>query len=124
MTLRYLLVTTAVLSFIFGLGYLLMPDQVLALFGTATDDVGLLAARFFGGAVVGYGVLALAHRDSNLLEARGSVVPAFAISFTLGFVLALVGQLSGLLNALGWVSVVTFLLLAIGYAYVQFGRPI
>jgi hypothetical protein len=122
MTMRNLLVTTAVLAFVFGGAYLLIPAQVLALFGASTDDVGQLAARFFGGAVVGYGVLALAHRDSDLIDARGSVLPAFAITFSLAFVLALLAQLTGVLNALGWVSVVTFLMLAIAYTYFQFGR--
>ncbi len=122
MTMRNLLVTTAVLAFVFGLAYLLIPAQVLGLFGASTDAVGVLAARYFGGAVLGYGVLALAHRDSNLIDARGSVLPAFAIVFGFAFVLALLAQVSGLLNALGWVSVVIFLLLAIAYSYFQFGR--
>ena len=124
MTVRNLLVITAVLAFVFGAGYLLIPSQVLGMFGASTDQVGLLAARFFGGAVIGYGVLALAHRDSDLIDARSSVVPAFAITFTLAFVLALMAQLTGLLNVVGWASVVIFLALAIAYSYFQFARRI
>jgi hypothetical protein len=35
----------------------------------------------------------------------------------------LIGQLAGIANALGWSSVAIYLLLALGFAYVQFMQP-
>jgi hypothetical protein len=119
MTLRILLISTAVIGVVFGLCYLLAPQITLGLFGMQTDAAGLLAARFFGGAVLGFGVLAWMHREgSRALCSR--VVPSFTIVFVLAFILALFAQFTGLLNAFGWVGVAMFLLLAVGYGYFQF----
>ena len=119
MTLRNLLLATTAIAVVFGLGYLLLPGITMGLFGMKTDATGLLATRFFGGAVLGFGVLAWMHREgSRALCSR--VVPSFTVVFALAFVLALFAQFSGLLNALGWASVALFLLLALGYGYFQF----
>jgi len=40
-----------------------------------------------------------------------------------GFVVALINQLSGLVNALGWSTVALYLLFALGYGYFQFKKP-
>jgi hypothetical protein len=122
MTVRKMLVITAVLGTVFGLGYLLFPAAMLAAFGATTDAVGLMTARFFGGAVLGYGLVAWAHRGSSLAEACSKVVPAFALIFGLAFILSVTAQLMGLLNPVAWLSALTFLLLALGFGYLQFAR--
>jgi len=40
-----------------------------------------------------------------------------------GFIAALLGRLSGVLNALGWSTVALYLLLALGYGYFQSVKP-
>jgi hypothetical protein len=51
------------------------------------------------------------------------------ISQAVGFVVALLGTLSGVMNVAGWSAVAIYLLLGLGYAYFQFtkstsgGRP-
>jgi len=38
-------------------------------------------------------------------------------------VMAFIGQLAGIANALGWSTVAIYLLLALGFAYFQFMKP-
>lgn len=40
-----------------------------------------------------------------------------------GLVVALYSQLAGMVNALGWSTVVLFLLFALGFGYFQFMKP-
>jgi hypothetical protein len=48
---------------------------------------------------------------------------ALFIADGVGFVLALVGQLGNVVNALGWLTVAIYLLLALGFGYFQFVKP-
>lgn len=41
----------------------------------------------------------------------------------IGFVVILIGQLGGIANAIGWSSVAIYLLLALGFASIQFLQP-
>ena len=56
-------------------------------------------------------------------EARQAVVFGNLTGDVVGFVVILIGQLAGIANALGWMNVAIYLLLALGFAYVQFMQP-
>jgi hypothetical protein len=123
MTLRNLLVTTAVFGFVFGLGYLLVPGTIMKFFGTSTNASGELAARYFGGATLGLGLIAWLARARGGEVAQEIVLPAFIVVFVIGFVLAVLGTITGLFSGVGWLVVLIFLGLAAAFAYFQFGRP-
>ena len=48
---------------------------------------------------------------------------AYFLGIAIGFVVALLGQLSGMMNPLGWSTVAIYLLLALGYGDFQFVKP-
>ena len=123
MTLRNLLIATAVLGIVFGLSYLLAPQAVMQLFGTHSDASGYLAARFFGGATIGLGIMAWLARERGGEVAEDVVVPGFTLVFVLGLVLAVLGTVTGLFSAVGWLVVIIFLAFAAAFAYFQFGNP-
>ena len=56
-------------------------------------------------------------------EARQAVVLGNLVGDVVGFVVILMGQLAGIANALGWSNVAIYLVLALGFAYVQFMQP-
>lgn len=62
-------------------------------------------------------------RDAGESKARQAIVIALFVGDVLGFIVALLGQLSGVVNALGWSTVALYLLLALGYGYFQFVKP-
>lgn len=41
----------------------------------------------------------------------------------IGLIVSLMGTLSGACNAVGWSAVAIYLVLALGYAYLQFMKP-
>jgi Ca2+/Na+ antiporter len=112
----------AILALAFGIAFVLLPAPTLALYGVATDATGIFMSRVFGAAVIQIGLVAwLARRDTDT-PARRAVQLGYVGGLAVGFVVALVGQLSGLFNALGWSSVAIYLVFGVGYGYFH-ARP-
>jgi hypothetical protein len=122
MRLRTLLLIGGVLGLGFGLGFLLAPRQVLALYGVTDAPTVVLLARFFGATLVQAGLILYLLRDVGDPKAqRGLVLGSFLGSLA-GLVVSLTGQFWGLLNALGWSSVAIYGLLLLGYGSFIFGK--
>ena len=113
----------AIVALLFGLGFVLVPEATLAPYGVTTDQAGIDIARLFGAAVLGYAVLTWSARKSEESAARRAIVLALFLSFSIGLVVTVVNQLSGVANALGWSTVAIYLLFALGYGYFQFAQP-
>ncbi|MFH1951949.1 MAG: hypothetical protein ABIL06_10065 [Pseudomonadota bacterium] len=123
MKLSTLMVINAVVALLFGLTFVLVAGALLSLYGITLSPGGLIVARLFGAALLGYAVLTYLARKAEESEARRAIVFALFISELIGFIVALVGQLSGAVNALGWSTVAIYLLLALGFGYFQFIKP-
>ncbi|HEX5575024.1 MAG TPA: hypothetical protein VFX42_04065 [Gemmatimonadales bacterium] len=123
MRLGTLLLIGGVLGLVFGLAFLLFPRSMLPLYGVATDPPVVLMARFFGAALAQAGLILYLVRDvSDPRTRRGLVLGSFLGSLA-GLVVALTAQFWGLVNGLGWSTVVIYGLLLIGYGSFVFGTP-
>lgn len=116
MKLNTLMTITAIVAFIFGLGFILAPAWSLQPYGVSTDVTGLFMSRYFGAALLGYAFLAWLTRNT----ASKGVQAGFFVAMVLGFVVAVYDALTGASNALVWLNVVIYLLLGIGFAYFTF----
>ena len=122
MKLSNFLVVKAVISLAFGIAFALVPAAVMSLYGVTLDLGGALMARFFGACLIGIGLICWLDRSADRNALQGTTL-ALCIADTVGFIVALLGQLSGLTNALGWANVVIWLLLALGLGYFRFLKP-
>ncbi len=122
MKLRNLMILTAVLNGIFGLAFVFVPLQLLSYYGDAADQSLEFIGRFLGSAHVGFSVIAWSVRNAADSDARKAVVLGFFVATSVGFIVALLVQLEGVVNALGWSTVAIYLILALGFAYFQFQR--
>jgi len=123
MNLRTLLVVAAVIGAVYGIAFVVASGPLLSLFGITLDKAGTLVAQLFGGALIALAVVNWFARNVTDPEARQAVVFGNLAGDAVGFVVILLGQLAGITNALGWSSVAIYLLLALGFAYVQFVQP-
>jgi len=112
----------AVVSAVFGLGFVLMPGQLLPIYGVEPDAALRLIGQFFGAAILSLAILSWLARNLSDSEARRAIVLALLVGETLGFIMALIGQLNGILNVLGWSVVVVYLVFALELAYFQFSK--
>ncbi|MBD3856363.1 MAG: hypothetical protein IFK92_07515 [Acidobacteria bacterium] len=123
MKLGNLFAVNTVIAGLFGLAFVFAPAQLLAQYGLVVDAGFGLVAQLFGAAMVGYAILTWLVRKVGDSEARRAIVLALFISDGVAFVLALMAQLKGLVNSLGWSTVAIYLLLALGFAYFHFAKP-
>ena len=120
MRLYIFLMIKAGISIIFGLSFLLIPVGTGSLFGVTLDQAGGMTARYVGALLLGVGFICwFARLCTGYLEIQGILLSLF-IADSLGFLIALFAQLSGMYNSLGWVNVAVWFLLALGLGYFRF----
>lgn len=122
MTYRNILSIAAIIAFIFGLGFILMPRQLVSFYGVELNAAGLLIAQLYGAALLGYGLLNWLGRSLKDASAQQTILTSNLAADALGLVFSLIGQLGGVpgINALGWSTVLLYLLLTAGFAYLRF----
>lgn len=123
MKLTTLMVANAVIAAVFGVCFVVVPGQLMSLYGPEVTPQLVYVGRLFGAALIGIAVLTWTAKDAPDSEARHSILLAMLFGNGVGFVVALIGQLGGVMNSLGWSTVVIYLLLAIGFGYFCFVQP-
>ena len=123
MKLNVLLVIAAVIAGVFGVGFVVASGPLLSVYGVTLDKAGTLVAQLFGASLIGVAVLNWLARNVTDPGARRAVIFANLAQDVVGFVVILLGQLAGIPNALGWSNVAIYLLLALGFGYIQFMQP-
>jgi hypothetical protein len=118
-----LLVVAAVIGAVFGVGFVVASGPLLAIYGITLDKAGTLVAQLFGAALISLATVNWFARNVTDAGARQAVVLGNLAGDIVGFVVILLGQLASISNALGWSNVAIYLLLALGFAYVQFREP-
>ena len=122
MTYKNFLTFASVVAFIFGLGFVLMPAQLVQFYNVTLNEGGILIAQLFGATLLGFGVLNWSARSFGEGEATRAVLTANLATDAVGVIFSLIGQLGGVpgVNALGWSTVLLYLILAAGFAYLRF----
>ena len=122
MTYKNVTTVGAVLSFIFALGFIFMPAQLTGYYNVTLNEGGVFIAQLFGAALLGFGVLNWTGRQFSDVQAQQGVENANIAGDAVGFIFALLAQLGGVggINGLGWSTVLIYLLLALGFAYLRF----
>ena len=110
----------SVLLFLFGLGFLLVPAEMLSVYDTSTNSTGLLTARVFGIGNIQLSIIMWTFRNYVGSKILKTLVLLLFLGNTLAFMLAFQAQISGVFNVLGWTNVALYLLFAFGYGYFQF----
>ena len=122
MTYRNFMTFASIVALLFALGFILMPAQLVQFYNVTLNEAGVLIAQLFGATLLGFGVLNWFARNFGEGEATQAILTANLASDAIGFIFALIGQLGGVpgVNALGWSTVLIYLILAAGFAYLRF----
>jgi hypothetical protein len=114
----------AILATIYGIGFLVIPANLLVLYGTpAPDSRIVLTAQYFGVALLGLGLTVWFVRNCPDAATVRGVLIANAIGDAVGFVITAWGMIQGLLNATAWTSLVIYAALALGAIYLLLAAP-
>lgn len=85
------------------------------------SDFGVTFARWFGSALLGFAVLLWFGRRSENAETRRAVLASMFTYWVVSTLFALLGQLAGVMNAMGWQVVLSHLILAVAFGVFLFG---
>ena len=116
------MVIYAVVSTVFGLAFVFTPGLILPIYGVEPDAALRLIGQLFGAVLISLALLAWLVRNLRDSETQHAVILALLVGEALGFILALIGQLNGVLNVLGWSVVVVYLCFSLGLVYLQFSK--
>ena len=117
MKLKTLLLIKAIVCLCLGLSILLVPNFIYSIFGATLAAGGVFAAREYGASMMGNLMLTWFARNSQESESRWAIVLALFVYDAIGFIVAMIAVLSGAVNSLGWLIVVLYLFLALGFGY-------
>ena len=122
MNLRILMVINTVIAGVFGIAFVLIPWQVLTLYGVQPSPAINYIGELFGAALLAFAVLTWSARNAAESDARMAIVRALFIGDAIGFILSLIAQLGAVVNNLGWLTVIIYLFLAVGFGYFYFTK--
>ncbi len=122
MTYKNITTFASIVAFVFALGFILMPAQLTGYYNVTLNEGGVFVGQLFGASLLGFGVLNWFGRQFSDDQAQQGLINANLAGDAVGFIFALLAQLNGVagVNALGWSTVLFYLLLAAGFAYLRF----
>jgi hypothetical protein len=118
-----LLLVNAVVALVYGIGLVLLPSTLLSMYGVTPGPAVNLASQLFGVELLHVGLICWFARNVSDGPAQRALILASLIGQVFGLIVVLMGTLSGVFNAVGWSAVAIYLLLGLGYAYLQFMKP-
>ena len=107
---------------LFGLAFLLFPEALTTYYGNTLGDGGVIFARLWGGATLALASILWFARDAEDSEARRAIVIGGFVYSILGLIVALYSQLMGMVNSLGWSTVIIYFLFAVDFGYFLFKK--
>jgi hypothetical protein len=126
MSYKVLFILSAIVAAVVGLGFLIVPEKALSLLGTTEQYVStLFAARFFGFALFGLGLVLFFAKDVVDDKAQRNLGIANLVICVVGLGLSLYATMSNnaVLRTNVWVPIVLFLVGGLGYGFLIFLKP-
>ena len=117
MTAKTFLTISSIFAILYGLGFLLLPGPSITMYGTEPEPHLILVVRYFGSALLAFGVLTWFGRDFRDWEAVRGVLIAVAILNGVGLVLTLLGMAEALFNSMAWSSMILYIIFLAGAVY-------
>lgn len=123
MKLNQFLIVAAIVTGLFGVGFLFAPEQMAAFYGTSFNAGGTVAARVAGASLIALAVMVWSSRDQNSAEMFRGILLGGLVANALDLVTLAYAASNGVVGSgIGWATVVLNLLLGAGFAYFLFGK--
>jgi len=117
-----LLTITLVIELIFTLGFIIAPGMLLGTFGVAPDAFGISISRLFGSALSAIVVLLWYARSSQSADLHKATVRSMFMYYLISSIVLIMAQLAGVLNVMGWSTVVLHLVLLVAFGMFAFKK--
>ena len=123
MNYRIMFMLNALVAFVFGVGFLIVPSIALKQFGVDEYASTRLVSQFFGTAMLAIGLLLWFAKDVTDEGAQRGMGIALLVGALSGLIIAVMGTVSGAMRTNGWLAIVLYVVFGLGYAYLIFLKP-
>jgi hypothetical protein len=123
MKLKTWMLVNTVVAGLFGLALVLVPGTLIATYGVTADAGVRYVGQQLGACFLGIAALCWFTKDAPASETLTAIFQGLFLLNGVAFVVSLVAQLNGVMNAVGWSSVVIYLLLGLGWTYFLRAKP-
>jgi hypothetical protein len=123
MNYRILFLLNAFVAVVLGSGFLIVPGMVLGQFGVDEYAATKLVSQFFGTALIAIGLLLWFAKDVNEASLQKGMGIASLVGAVAGLAMSVIGISSGILRSNGWMAIIVYVLIGLGYAYLLFLKP-
>jgi len=123
MNLKLLMSIKSVICWVYGLAFLIIPVQILSIYGATISQDGEMTVRLFGASFVLLAMWLGLERDTSEVSSMRAVAISVAVGDLLGCAIMVYYLLTGTGNILGWFNALLYLLLAIGFGYTLVTEP-
>ena len=117
MSVKLYFTIASVVAVLYGLGFVLIPGSMVALYGGPMEPHVTLNVQFFGSALLALGVISWLAKDFREWDAVRGVLIGIVVTDIVGGLLSIWATITGVLNAFGWSSVIVYILLLLGALY-------
>ena len=117
MKIKFMMSFKAIVVVFFGLGFLLLTETTMSLYGMEVNSGGIAAARLLGQMYTLIALLLWLCRNTQEASTKKAFAIAVTIGDAIGIVVSLLATLSGAMNVLGWSAVGIYLIFTLGFGY-------
>jgi len=118
--LSYVFIYQTVVSLVFGIAALVAPVTLGDIYGASLDKTAQTLAQYFGALSITIGLISWFLRDAPPTTERMWLVRSLALGQLLVIVVDLLALAGGVVNQVGWVSVVLSVASAAAFGYYGF----
>jgi hypothetical protein len=118
MSLKTVFTINAIIAGFFAIVSLLLPETMLSWYGVISTDALVLMTRFFGVTLLTIALATFYLKNAEFKSEVKSFVLALLISNAVGVIVSIYGQVSNIVNILGWSIVIIYVFLTIAYFYI------
>ncbi len=122
LTFKNMVMAQAVILLLYGIGFILMPGDLLDLYDVSLTDNGDFITKLWGAAFISIAIMVWAIRDMEFSDIRKNISIGQIVGSGLGALLSLMDRFDDNTdaNALEWLNVILYGAFAVGYAYFTF----
>ena len=115
--LKRFLAFAGIITLINGIGYTLVPGALLTNYAIQVTPGTLLGFRLFGAALLTFGVILWMLRDSREWTALRGLLVGASVGNIAGLIVSAWATVAGVMNGAGWLFVLTYGVLLLGYLW-------